>query len=117
MTEVPLPGGHDNGEVVRVGETVHRRRRPNSAYAARLLGYLESAGYAHAPRHRGVDEQGREVLTFIPGETTGHPGQRAPLAYALGGRMLRELHDLTAGHELAGDQECVLHGDRRRRFG
>jgi hypothetical protein len=111
MTEVPLTGGHITHEVVRVGETVHRTRSPGSAFAVRLLSSLETVGYAHAPRYLGVDEQGRDVLTFIPGEITDHPGQRAAGAYAIGGTMLRELHEATAGHELAGDRECVIHGD------
>jgi aminoglycoside phosphotransferase (APT) family kinase protein len=80
-------------------------------FAVRLLSYLETAGYAYAPRYLGIDEQGRDVLTFIPGEITDHPSQRAAGAYAIGGRMLRELHEATAGHELAGDRECVIHGD------
>jgi hypothetical protein len=110
MTEIPLTGGHNTTEVVRIGETVHRRRGWNAAFVTRTLIHLESAGYAHAPRHRGVDEFGRDVLTFIPGVTSG-PSGLAPGAWALGGRMLRELHDLTAGHELAGERECVVHGD------
>jgi hypothetical protein len=111
MTEVPLTGGHITREVVRVGETVRRTRSHGTGFAARVLTCLETAGYAYAPRFLGVDDQGRDVLTFIPGETTNHPSQRAAGAYATGGRMLRGLHDATAGHELAGGRECVIHGD------
>jgi hypothetical protein len=111
MTEVPLTGGHITHEVVRVGETVHRTSGPGTGFAVRLLSYLETVGYAYAPRYLGIDEQGRDVLTFIPGEITDHPSQRAAGAYATGGRMLRGLHDATAGHELAGGRECVIHGD------
>jgi hypothetical protein len=111
MTEVALTGGHITREVVRVGETVHRTRSTSAGFAGSVLSCLETAGYAYAPRFLGIDEQGRDVLTFIPGEITDHPSQRAPGAYATGGRMLRELHDATAGHELAGDRECLIHGD------
>jgi hypothetical protein len=111
MTEVPLTGGHITHEVVRVGATVHRTRSPAAAFASRVLSHLETTGYPYAPRYLGIDEQGREVLTFIPGGTTDHPSQRAAGAYAVGGRMLRGLHDATAGHELAGGRECVIHGD------
>jgi hypothetical protein len=109
--EEPLSGGRNAAEVVRVGGTVRRARDRGSAFAARLLSYLESAGYPHAPRYHGVDEQGRDILTYIPGHTTDHPSQRGDGAYARGASMLRELHDLTAGHPLAGGRECVLHGD------
>lgn len=110
MTEVPLAGGHITREVVRVGETV-RRTSHGRSFAVRLLTHLESTGYAYAPHFLGLDDRGRDVFTFIPGETTDHPSQRAAGAYAAGGRMLRALHDATAGHELAGDRECVIHGD------
>jgi hypothetical protein len=110
MTEVPLTGGHITREVVRVGETVHRTSSTGAGFAVRVLSYLEAAGYAYSPRYLGIDEQGRDVFTFIPGEITDHPSQRATGAYAIGGKMLRELHEATAGHELAGDRECVIHG-------
>lgn len=111
MREEPLIGGRNADEVVRAGDTVRRVREPGSEFAARLLGYLESAGYPYAPRYLGVDERGRDIMTYIPGRTTDHPSQRAEGAYARGGAMLRELHDLTAGHPLAAGRECVLHGD------
>jgi Phosphotransferase enzyme family len=97
--------------VVRVGETVRRSRSPGSEFAARVLVYLNSIGFAYAPRYFGTDADGRDVLAYVPGATTDHPGQRAAGAYAAGGRMLRDLHDATAGHPLAGSGECVVHGD------
>jgi Phosphotransferase enzyme family len=36
-----------------------------------LLGHLEGNGFAGAPRALGFDERGREVLTFLEGETVG----------------------------------------------
>jgi hypothetical protein len=111
VTEQPLTGGRNAVEVVRIGDTVHRAREPGSESSARLLRYLESVAYAHAPRYLGVDEAGRDVLTYIPGQTTDHPSQRADGAYARGAVMLRELHDLTAGHPLGAGRQCVLHGD------
>jgi hypothetical protein len=111
VREEPLSGGRNASEVVRVGDTVRRARDPGSASAARLLGYLESAGYPYAPRYLGIDDRGRDILTYIPGRTTDHPSQRADGAYARGAAMLRELHDLTAGHPLAAGRECFLHGD------
>ncbi|CCH31939.1 aminoglycoside phosphotransferase family protein [Actinosynnema sp. NPDC047251] len=109
MSEEFLAGGHSADEVVRIGDTVHRA--PASPFAARVLSHLESVGYPYAPRHLGVDDRGRDVLTHLPGRTTDHPTQRAEGAYARGGEMLRALHDATAGHPLAGGAECVVHGD------
>jgi hypothetical protein len=107
----PLTGGRNASEVVRVGDSVRRSRDHGRATAAVLLGYLESAGYPHAPRYLGTDDCGRDTLTYISGQTANHPSQRADGAYARGATMLRELHDLAAGHPLAAGRECVLHGD------
>lgn len=97
--------------MVLVGETVHRSRNSRSVFVAELLTFLGSKDFPYAPRYLGVDEHGRDVFTYIEGRTTSHPSERAPGSYAAGGRMLRALHDATAGHRLAGDEECVLHGD------
>ncbi len=56
-----------NSGVVRVGDTV---RRPAGAWTPAvhaLLNHLHAVGFHGAPRPLGLDEQGREVLTFIPG--------------------------------------------------
>ncbi|MGC1212848.1 MAG: aminoglycoside phosphotransferase family protein [Micromonospora sp.] len=111
MTEVPLTGGHIAREVVRVDGAVHRSSSGDNAFSVLVLCHLEAVGYPYAPRYLGVDDQGRDVLTFIPGETTDHPSQRAAGAYAQGGKMLRALHDATSGHALAEGRECVIHGD------
>jgi Phosphotransferase enzyme family len=66
--EVPLPGGIANrGKVVRIGNTVHRPQRDTSPAAHALLHHLETVGFDGAPRFLGVDPQGREILTYIPG--------------------------------------------------
>ena len=66
--EVPLPGGIANrGKVVRIGDTVHRPQRATSPATHALLHHLERAGFDGAPRFLGVDSQGREILTYIPG--------------------------------------------------
>lgn len=97
-----MGGGNNAREVVRAGDAVRRARDAGSEFAARVLAYLESAGYPYAPRYLGVDDRDRDILSYIPGRTTDHPGQRADGAYARGGAILRHLHETTAGHPLAG---------------
>ena len=72
MTEQPLAGGMDAGRgVVRVGDTV---RRPGTAAPVRaLLRHLEKVGFGGAPRHLGVDGQGRDVLSWIEGDVPVPP--------------------------------------------
>jgi hypothetical protein len=66
--EIALAGGMGSGgAVVRVGDTVRRPVRPHSATVARFLEHLEAVGFAGAPRYLGIDDQGREMLTYIEG--------------------------------------------------
>ena len=64
MSEYPLRGGSVS-TVVRVGDTV--RRPPGRRFVRELLGFFERSGWGGAPRFLGVDEQGREILTFVDG--------------------------------------------------
>ncbi len=70
MTERRLPGGRTFG-AVRVGGEVRRPAQPWTATVQTVLRHLEDAGFDGAPRARGFDEQGRERLTFLPGQTLG----------------------------------------------
>lgn len=72
--ETPLHGGTANrGLVVRIGDTVHRPRRPTSEATHRLLAHLDDIGFDGAPRYLGDDLQGREVLSYIPGDAVTVP--------------------------------------------
>ena len=89
--EIPLAGGIANrGLIVRVGDTVRRPQRPTGAATHALLRHLEERGFDGAPRFLGIDEKGREVLTFIPGDavTDPHP------AWALEDDALRSVAEL-----------------------
>jgi hypothetical protein len=68
--EIRLDGGKTGG-AVRVGDTVRRPAGPWTPAVHALLAYLAQQGFAGSPRPLGVDEQGREVLSFLPGETVG----------------------------------------------
>lgn len=70
MTGERLPGGNLGG-AIRVGDTVRRRIGPWTPSVAALLTHLEKRGFPGAPRYLGMDEEHREVLTFIEGETVG----------------------------------------------
>ena len=107
--EVPLDGGFIN-IVVRAGDTVRRSMPANAEWVHALLDHLHAHGFDAAPRPLGIDEQGREILSWIDGEARRGPEpDDAVLAEVM--RLARRVHDLTAGTDFAGDQECVIHGD------
>lgn len=110
--EIRLLGGAVT-EVVRVGDTVRRPADPRAAYVRELLQFLERCGWPAAPRYLGVDDQGRETLTFIAGEVPWQDpaAMRSNVNLVRVAELVREFHDLTAGTALAGDTETVCHND------
>ncbi|MDX2536350.1 phosphotransferase [Streptomyces scabiei] len=66
--EEPLSGGNVSDGVVRVGDTVRRPAGPWTPAVHALLTHLHEVGFKAAPRPLGLDDQGREVLTFMPGD-------------------------------------------------
>lgn len=71
--EIPLPGGDVTEGVVRVGDTVRRPMGPHSELVHRALVHLSDVGADCAPTFLGIDQQGREMLSFIEGEVAGRP--------------------------------------------
>lgn len=96
--ETPLSGGFVT-EAVKVGGTVRRAFGPWSPTVHSLLGHLESVGYDAAPRYSGMDERGREILSFIDGVVPdgARPEVVTDLALRDVGRLVRDLHRAVEG--------------------
>ncbi len=71
----------EHGRVVRVGDTVRRTMLPWSPSVHLLLQHLESLGFVAAPRFLGIDDEGREVLSYVDG-ICGADGSNGPGAGA-----------------------------------
>jgi hypothetical protein len=103
--ERPLAGGmYDDGRVVLVGDTVRRPMRASSVAAQALLIHLEAVGFDAAPRFLGVDERGREILTFVDGDVPLPPYPAWAMtdrAIAGLGTLLRRFHDARASFDAA----------------
>ena len=104
--EVILPGGLTNaGRVNRVGDTVRRPRGPHAAATWALLDHLERVGFDGTPRFLGIDDRGREMLSFIPGEAAIEPHgdwvftDEALVSVA---ELLRRFHEATASFDPSG---------------
>lgn len=109
-----LAGGSFSSPV-RHGSQVHRRVPERRGYVHELLRFLAARDFDGSPRLAGLDQDGREVLGYVPGEV--HHGGPAPDWMGQGEALrsvvalVRGLHDLTAGTSLAGAGEVVCHGD------
>jgi hypothetical protein len=99
--EVALPKGDVTEGVVRAGGTVRRPHQPQSTAVAGYLDHLERVGFAGSPRYLGRDDQGRDVLTFLPGEVAGDPPEMWAADDTLLGSvatLLHQLHTASAGY-------------------
>jgi Ser/Thr protein kinase RdoA (MazF antagonist) len=99
VSESPLKkDGEPSPLVVRRGDTVLRPAGPWVPAVHALLRHLEQAGFAASPRVAGdgYDDQGRAAVSYIEG-TFVHPHAWSDEGVWQVGRLLRNLHDVTAG--------------------
>lgn len=66
-----LEGGFDGGASL-VGGVVRRTAGAWTSSVHALLAHLEAVGFDGAPRPLGVDADGREMVSFLPGLTVGN---------------------------------------------
>ena len=112
--EVPLTGGDVTEGLVRVGGTIRRPALDSSAAVERLLNAVEAAGFDGAPRHLGVDAQGRHVLSFVGGEVAGRPWPAwvaDPERAASVARLVRRYDDAAMGVGLPAWSQELRHID------
>lgn len=109
--EFSLKGGKVTTGVVQIGNTVHRPQGLHSAFIHSLLLHLESVHFNGAPRFLGIDDQHREILSYIPGDVPDHLGIWSDNQLKIAATLIRDFHNATAGSDLAGNAEVVCHND------
>lgn len=111
--------------IVRVGNTVHRPTSWWTPAVHELLKYLESVGFKYSPRVLGFDDQDREILTYMDGESGKQGWYKIHSDSGLKNyaRLLREYHDVVASYQPSADSiwayaeggikpgEILCHGD------
>ncbi|KQY58582.1 aminoglycoside phosphotransferase [Aeromicrobium sp. Root495] len=98
--ETHLPGAV--GGVTRIGRTVRRPTGPWTPAVHELLAYLEAQGLRGVPDVEGIDDEGREVLSYVEGR--GVPADEVVLDSVLveAVEWLREYHDVVEGFRPSG---------------
>lgn len=102
--EEPLIGGAVSGPV-RVGDTVRRPRASEAVH--RVLEHLERVQFDGAPRLLGADEQGRDILSFVPGTVLVGPSLDES-AIESAARLIRRYHEAVTGLEVDGYQAPII---------
>ncbi|MEU8791361.1 phosphotransferase [Streptomyces sp. NPDC048643] len=109
----PLLGGMMNaGAVFRRGALVERPAPPNALALHAYLHALKEHGFDAAPTPVALTTDGRELVTFIPGDVALPPFPRwvvTDTALASVGSLLRRLHEASAA--VAVDTRVTWPGD------
>lgn len=121
--EVHLPGGNVGG-ATKVGRTVRRPTGPWTPAVHELLDHLRAHGLRGIPDVLGIDERGRESLSYVEGRGV-EPDREVVLDNVLVEAVvwLREFHDLVeafrpagprtwrGGESALGEDEIICHND------
>jgi Ser/Thr protein kinase RdoA (MazF antagonist) len=106
---VVLVGGMDPRYApVRVGDTVRREAGGPGDPIPGLLRHLAAVGFDGAPRYLGIDDRGREVLTYLEGDVPLPPYPAWSMtdeAIADLGRLVRRYHAAAASFEAPPDAD------------
>lgn len=115
-SEEKLEGGNSNSGVVKVGNTVRRAMGSSSPSVHRLLHFLEDQGFQGSPRVLGVDDKGREILTYLPGTCSiTEDAWTSEEILVSAATLLKQLHDVTATYANRSDEEWgYVYPDKNR---
>jgi Ser/Thr protein kinase RdoA (MazF antagonist) len=100
MMEEALDGGNVN-QVSRHGDRVLRSAGAWTPTIHRLLAYLRGQGLDWVPEPFGTTEDGREIVSYLPGDVPAYPMPDWVWDDALlvdTARKLRQMHDATASY-------------------
>jgi thiamine kinase-like enzyme len=92
------------------GDTVRREAGPWTPAVHALLRHLEAKGFEGAPRVVGIDPEGFEILTYVPGVAPRPPAPAADSVVFHLGRLLRSYHDATTDFEAPADAQWQIPG-------
>lgn len=111
---------------VRVGNTVRRQSQSSTRPVHALLEHLKTVGFGAVPDVLGIDDDGREVLSWVDGQAGVEPiapdvsSDEALIAVA---RLIRRFHDATTTFQWerggwdslladpSGSSEIICHND------
>lgn len=108
-----LSGGRVTQGVVRIGDTVRRPITRDAVFKHECLRHLERVGFSQAPRFLGIDDVGREILSFITGSVPADLGEYTDAQINMAATLLRRFHDATADMPLVKESgfDVMCHND------
>jgi len=86
--------------VVRVGNSVRRTSGPWTPTVHAFMRHLRASGFERVPEPLGIDELGREIISFLPGAIADYPLPEFAWSHdtlVAVARFLRDFHDASLG--------------------
>lgn len=107
MEETKLDYGNVSN-AVKVGDTVRRDTGLWTPTIHALLNYLHDHTFDYVPKVLGVDDKGREILSYLDGEAAARPWPA--VLFTVNGvsqaaKLLRNYHDIVANFRPPADAE------------
>jgi len=109
--ELKLTGGKSTYEVIKIGNTVRRTIGPHSSFVHKLLLLLTENAFSSAPQFVGIDDKGREILTYIEGTVPTELKYYNDTQLTTAAKLIKNFHQATLGSKLANSFEIVCHND------
>lgn len=109
--ETPLSGGRITHGVMRKGDFVCRPLCANSGFAHRVLLWLEQKGLSCCPRFISLDESGREITTYLDGETPSNLGYFTDEQCLEATRIIMSIHDAMRDFPDCLPGQTICHND------
>jgi hypothetical protein len=106
MADEEVLAGGNMTAVRRIGNTVRRAAGPWTPAVHALLTHIRRRGFTRAPEPLGYDEQGREIISLLPGNVAVYPLAESVLSDSTLRdvvSMLRQYHDATVDFEPPAD--------------
>ena len=119
--EEHLTGGNTAESVLRLGSTVRKPVTPSTPAVHSFIAHLRAAGFEAVPEVFGLDDQGRQVLEYVPGSLFDSKNH-TPSGLRRVGAIIRELHRVAVSFQMPeaakwnircqpDKQEIICHND------
>lgn len=93
--DVELTGGNASGAVAKVGDTVRKAWTPATPSVQAFMMAVRDRG-VDVPAPKGRDDQGRQIVEFVPGPVAIDSEPLRPSELGRVGAMVRAIHDAGA---------------------
>ncbi len=120
--EEQLAGGNTAESVVRLGSTVRKPVTPSTAAVHSFLQHIRAAGIEAVPAVFGLDQQGRQILEYVPGSLWHHSRSHSKAELRRVGGIIQALHQAAVSFQVPkeaqwnrryqlNDHEIICHND------